>query len=139
MHSLKNTQIFLENGFKASSIAKTMGMTLSYDDESNARVSWQRNPGYDHGMNDTHGGVLATLLDTAGWFTVAAQCAKNVVTSDLHVRMLQPAGARDLVASARVVRGGSKLAVAEMTLHSADGELVATGTASFVVLGELPI
>lgn len=137
--SPKETQAYLEISFNSSPIAKTMGMSLAYDDEGGARISWTRLTGYDHGMNDTHGGVFATLLDSAGWFTVAAQCAKMIVTSDLHVRMLEPAGQRDLVATARMIRSGNKLAVADMQLHSADGQLVATGTASFAIVGDLPL
>ena len=137
--SSKDAQVFLANGFRSAPIAKAMGLTLTYDDEGNARVSWARTTDYDHGMNDTHGGVFATMLDSAGWFTVAAHCVKTVVTSDLHVRMLQPARQQDLVATARIVRIGNKLAVADMQLHSSDGQLVATGTASFVIVGDLPI
>ncbi|GGB53230.1 PaaI family thioesterase (plasmid) [Tistrella bauzanensis] len=124
--------------FKSVPIARSMGLTLSYDEDGNAVIFMPRNPGFDHGMKDTHGGVLAAMLDSAGWFTVAAQCAKMILTSDLHVRMLQGAKQQDLTATARIVRAGAKLVVAEMQLTSADGELVATGSASFSVLGDLP-
>lgn len=124
--------------FKSVPIARSMGLTLSYDEDGNAVIFMPRNPGFDHGMKDTHGGVLAAMLDSAGWFTVAAQCAKMILTSDLHVRMLQGAKQQDLTATARIVRAGAKLVVAEMRLTSADGELVATGSASFSVLGDLP-
>lgn len=137
--SSKDVQRYLINGFRSAPIAKTMGLALTYDDEGNASVSWSRATDYDHGMNDTHGGIFATMLDSAGWFTVAAHCVKTVVTSDLHVRMLQPAKQQDLVATARLVRSGNKLAVADMQLHSADGQLVATGTASFVIVADLPV
>ncbi|MGV0760607.1 PaaI family thioesterase [Tistrella mobilis] len=129
----------LANIFKNVPIAKSMGLSLTYDEAGNAVVSMPRNPGFDHGMKDTHGGVLAAMLDSAGWFTAAAQCSKMVLTSDLHVRMLQGARQQDLTATARIIRAGSKLIVAEMALHSADGELVATGSASFAVLGDLPV
>jgi uncharacterized protein (TIGR00369 family) len=137
--STQEVQAYLANTFKTVPIVKTMGLILTYDDDGTAVVSLPRHPGYDHGMNDTHGGVLATMLDSAGWFTVAAQCRKLIVTSDLHVRMLQGAKRQDLVATARMIRAGGKLAVAEMRLNSTDGELVATGTASFAIVGDLPV
>jgi len=130
---------FLEAAFRGAPISQSMGMTLTYDSEGNATVFMPRHPGYDHGMRDTHGGVLATMLDNAGWFTVAARCRKTVVTADLHVRMLRGAKQQDLIATAQMIRSGGKLAVAEMRLASPDGELVATGTASFSILGDLPI
>ncbi len=135
--SLEAAKAFLQTAFERASIAKTMGMCLTYDDEGNATVFLPRHSGYDHGMGDTHGGILAVMLDTAGWFTVAAHCRKMVLTADLHVRMLEGAKHQDLTATARVVRGGSRLATADMRLTSADGRLVATATASFSVLGEL--
>jgi uncharacterized protein (TIGR00369 family) len=137
--SAQDVMVFLENSFKAAPISKTMGLHIAFDEAGHATISMTRRPDFDHGMQDTHGGVFATMLDSAGWFTVAAQCRKLVVTADLHVRMLQAARHQDLVATARLVRGGGKLAVAEMSLKSADGELVATGTASFSIISDLPI
>lgn len=136
--SLEAAKAFLQSAFDGASIGKTMGMRLTYDDEGNATVFLPRHAGFDHGMGDTHGGVMAVMLDTAGWFTVAAHCRKMVLTADLHVRMLEGAKHQDLTATARVVRAGSRLATADMQLTSADGRLVATATASFSVLGDLP-
>lgn len=130
-------QQYLSTVFRSVPIARTMGMTLTYNVDGEAIIRMPRNPDFHHGMKDTHGGVFATMLDSAGWFTAAAACRKLVVTSDLHVRMLQPARQQDLVATARMVRTGSKLAVADMRLETSDGELVAVGTASFAVIGEL--
>jgi len=120
-------------------IMKTLGMTLEYDADGNAVFKMPSNRNFDHGMKDTHGGIFATLLDSAGWFTVAAQCGKVVVTSDLHVRMLEPAKQQDLVATGKLVRAGSKAAVAEMKVHSASGELLAVGTASFTFVADIPL
>lgn len=135
--SSKRVQQHLINVVKTVPIMKTLGATLEYDDDGNAIFRMPRNASFDHGMQDTHGGVFATLLDSAGWFTVAAQYGKVVVTTDLHVRMLQGARQQDLVATGKIVRAGSKTAVAEMKLCSADGELVAVGTASFTIVGDL--
>lgn len=135
--SPNEAQEYLINVFKSVPIAKSMGMSLEYDEHGQAAIRMPHNPGFHHGMKDTHGGVFATMLDSAGWFTAAAVCRKLVVTSDLHVRMLQPARRQDLVATARMVRTGSNLAVGEMRLSAADGDLIAVGTASFAVVGEL--
>ena len=117
-------------------VSKALGLSLEYDSDGRAMVRMPRNPRFDHGGADTHGGILATLLDTAGWFTVAAACRGPVVTSDIHVRLLQAAKQRNLVATARIVRLGARSAVAEMSVSSDDGELVAVGTASFAKVAE---
>jgi len=115
-----------------------LGCTLEVNAENEAICRLPRNPALDHWGHDTHGGIVATLLDIAGWFTAAAKCGQAVVTSDIHVRFLQAANQQDLVATARIVRMGSKAIVTEMTVSSAAGELVATATASFMKLGEPP-
>jgi uncharacterized protein (TIGR00369 family) len=134
---LKDAQEYLLGVARNVPIMKTMGITLEYNEDGEAVFRMPRNPNFDHGMKDTHGGVFATLLDSAGWFTVAAKCGKFVLTSDLHVRMLQGAKNQDLVATGKLIRSGSKIAVAEMKLCSADGDLIAVGTGSFAIMGEL--
>jgi uncharacterized protein (TIGR00369 family) len=132
-----NVQALLIGLFNNAPIAKTVGITLEYNAAGEAVCRWSRKPEFDHGGHDTHGGVIATLLDTAGWFTAAAQSGQAVLTSDIHVRLLQPAKQRDLVATAHIVRLGAKSIVAEMKVSSGD-DLIATATAAFAKLGELP-
>jgi uncharacterized protein (TIGR00369 family) len=124
--------------FDNAPVTKTLGVTLEYNAEGEATCRWRRNPNLDHGGQDTHGGIIATLLDIAGWFTAAAKSGQAVVTSDIHVRLLQAAKQQDLVATARIIRMGSRSVVTEMTVSSAAGGLVAIATASFAKLGELP-
>jgi len=87
-----------------------------------------------------HGGVAATLVDTAGGLAVRSTLDQpltaGVATIDLNVSYLRPATA-DLVASAEVVRVGSTVGVAEVdvtstTDHGAEDE-VAVGRGSFRV------
>jgi uncharacterized protein (TIGR00369 family) len=132
-----NIQAVLIGLFNNAPINKTLGVTLEYNAEGEAICRWQRKEEFDHGGYDTHGGIIATLLDTAGWFTAAAKCGQAVVTSDIHVRLLQAAKQQDLIATARIVRAGSRSVITEMTVSSAGG-LVATATAAFAKLGELP-
>ena len=132
-----NVQALLIRLFNDAPIATTAGITLEFNAAREAVCRWTRKPELDHGGHDTHGGVIAILLDTAGWFTAAAQSGHAVVTSDIHVRLLQPAKQRDLVATAHIVRLGAKSIVAEMKVSSGD-DLIATATAAFAKVGELP-
>lgn len=134
-----NVQTLLIGLFNNAPISKTLGIVLEYNAAGEAVCRWSRKPEFDHGGRDTHGGVIATLLDTAGWFTAAAQCGGAVLTSDIHVRLLQAAKQRDLVATARIVRMGAKSIVAEMKVSSSDDDLIATATAAFARMGDLPV
>jgi uncharacterized protein (TIGR00369 family) len=135
---MSQIQELLISLFNEAPVNKLFGMTLEFGADGDGIVRLPRNSHLDHGGGDTHGGVIATMLDAAGWFTVAARAGGVVVTSDIQVHLLQAAKRQDLVATAHVVRIGSKSAVAEMRVSTAAGELVAIATASFAKLGELP-
>lgn len=119
--------------FESAPIRKTTGMQLRYDSDARAIFEMPRNPDFDHALHDTHGGLIATLLDNAGWFTVAAHYEKWVVTSDLNIRLLEAAGQSDLIATAKIIRSGKILSVAEMEVRTSGNVLVAIGSGSFVV------
>jgi uncharacterized protein (TIGR00369 family) len=81
-----------------------------------------------------HGGVIATLIDIAG----AAASASGVATDDgatggatshLSVTYLARASG-DLTAEARVVHRSRSMTQSEVSVHGADGRLVATGQVS---------
>lgn len=137
--SPQDARSYLLEAFRRAAIMKTMGLTLDYNAADEAQIRMARNPDYDHGMKDTHGGIFATLLDSAGWFTTALATRRMVVTSDLQIRLLEAAGRRDLTATARLVRAGARTAVTEMSLRAEGGDLLAIGTAAFTLLGELPL
>jgi len=77
------------------------------------------NHGPGHG--DVHGGIAATLIDTAGGLAVRTALDDpvdaGVATIDLNVSYLRPARG-DLVAEADVVRVGSTVGVAEVTVEA---------------------
>ncbi len=114
-------------------ICQTMGLSLTYDPAGSARVTMPRDARFDHGMNDTHGGVFATLLDSAGWFTAAATTKRKVLTSNLSINLLGPAAQGTLVATGVLQWAGRRTAVTEMKLSKTDGSLIASATATFAV------
>ncbi|WP_101294040.1 PaaI family thioesterase [Halegenticoccus soli] len=85
-----------------------------------------------------HGGVAATLVDTAGGIalrtTLDDPLAGGVATVNLNVNYLRRASG-DLTATAEVVRAGGTIGVSEMTVEgpTPDGgtEAVATGQAAY--------
>ena len=119
--------------FDQAPMKHTFRMVLSYDDLGNARLEMPHKADFRNGIQDTHGGVIATLLDNAGWFTAAMQYENWVNTSELTVRLHEPANQEDLIAIGHVVRAGKRLCVAGMEVRSVSGRLVATGSGTFVV------
>lgn len=90
-----------------------------------------------------HGGVISATLDVAGGFVIMLGLAHemdSVPTSfpkmgtiDLRVDYLRPGRGKYFVATARIVRKGSRIAVTHMELHNDAGELIATGGAAYVI------
>jgi len=121
-------------------IARLFGMQLSYDEEGGAVVDLPYNPNLDHALGGIHGGVYATMLDTAGWFTVAASTDAScwVATSEFSVHLLQPVRRSSLRSVGRLVKVGKRQAVAEMRLEDGEGRLVGHGVGTFIVLPNVP-
>jgi uncharacterized protein (TIGR00369 family) len=90
-----------------------------------------------------HGGVISATLDVAGGFAIMMQLASELTaiptsfpkmgTIDLRVDYLRPGRGKHFIATARIVRRGSRIAVTHMELANDAGELIATGSAAYVV------
>ena len=117
-------------------IAATFGMSLSYNEQGQAVVDLPYNAGLDHALGGVHGGVYATMLDTAGWFTAAA--AHDVgcwlATSEMSIHLLLPVERAPLWAVGRLIKRGKRQDVAEMHLYDGDGRLVGHATGTFILL-----
>lgn len=122
-------------------IARTFGMTLSFDEAGQATVVLPYNPGLDHALGGVHGGVYATLLDTAGWFTAAAEhdCSCWLATAEMSIHFLEAAERVGLRAVGRVIKTGKRQDVVAMFLYDDGDRLVAHATGTFIVLPHLPL
>lgn len=78
-----------------------------------------------------HGGAIASLIDIAGTFAIIAAVGHDVVTVDLRVDYLRPVTSGDLLATARPVRVGRSLAVADVEVAGEDGKIAAVGRGLF--------
>jgi uncharacterized protein (TIGR00369 family) len=84
-----------------------------------------------------HGGVISTLIDTAGGFAVwtKVQIEDRVSTIDLRVDYLAPGASETLIAEATVVRVGNRVGVTDIRCFqpSDPTRTVATGKAVYNV------
>ncbi len=82
-----------------------------------------------------HGGVIATLLDTALGYSVCytgdPDNKQLVMTLALNVQYLSVARGQTLIAEGRKIGGGRTVAFAEGQIKDEHGTLVATATANF--------
>jgi uncharacterized protein (TIGR00369 family) len=106
-------------------------MSLRFDDDLRAIVGLPHADFLHHGLGQVHGGIFATLIDTAAWFTAAVHYDTWISTIDFTVRLLEPVEAEDLTAIGSVIRLGKRIATADSEIRTAAGRLVAVGGGTF--------
>lgn len=83
-------------------------------------------------MGSVHGGILASLIDLTGLYTLNAQGTKARATADLRVDYHRPATAGPLVAAGKVVKIGRQISVAETRITGPEGKLLASGRGAYI-------
>ncbi len=80
-----------------------------------------------------HGGVTATLIDTAMAFAVRTRLARDdkTATIDLTVHYVRPHIEGELSCTATVVRGGKRIFTVSAEVHNEEGKLIATGLSTY--------
>lgn len=116
--------------------------------QSEVRFAWQDKLIGNPVQKILQGGVTATALDLAGGVVAAAsiieqldeltmetvqQSLAKLSTIDMRTDYLRPGRGEHFIATAKIIRGGSKVAVARMELHNEKGEHIAFGTGTYMV------
>jgi uncharacterized protein (TIGR00369 family) len=83
-----------------------------------------------------HGGVLATLVDTATFWSVYMRLPEGagLVNIDLKLNYLRPVENGILIAEGRALRTGNSISYAETSVLNENRELVAHGTSTLMTL-----
>ncbi len=91
-------------------------------------------PEISNGNGSVHGGLLATLADSAMALALATNFDGQMgfATADLTIHYFKPART-DITARARVVKKGRRINVGVIDLFDTDGDLVATVLTSFML------
>jgi acyl-coenzyme A thioesterase 13 len=86
----------------------------------------------NHGV--LHGGVIASLIDTAAAFSVSSllQPGETTTTIDLTIHYLAAVTEGEIVAKSEVVRAGRKVVILSIQVHDDKDNLVATATSAFL-------
>lgn len=78
-----------------------------------------------------HGGILATLIDGAGNYALAARIGRAVPTISLHVDYHRRAGPGDLLAVASPIHIGKTISTAAVEIYDRGDVLVASGRGTY--------
>lgn len=87
-----------------------------------------------HGV--VHGGILASLADTAGGMAcyIAAPLGTRMATVEMKINFLEAVDRGTITADARVLRRGKTLAVVECEVRDARGRLAAKALMTFAII-----
>jgi len=114
--------------------ARLLGIEVDSVEPGHAVLSMQLR--HEHMRNNAiaHGGVIATLIDSAMAIAIMALLEENerTVTVDLTIHYLRPVPEGSAKASARVVRAGRRVVTVSAELFDGEGKLAATAISTYL-------
>ena len=112
-----------------------LGMRTVEASEGRVRLAIETTESQKNLQGTIHGGVLATLADTAMGLAVrtAIGPGRPHATIELGVRFVRPAAPGPIEALGTVVRAGSRIAFAEADVTAPDGTLLARASGTYSV------
>jgi acyl-CoA thioesterase len=124
---------FAENALHSLPFAKLIGMELVglRPDEAVIRIEMRDDLRQPSGV--LHGGVTATLIDTAMAFAVRTRLAIDDATAtiDLTVHYLRPHLSGTFTCTAKVVRAGKRIFTVSADVINETGKLIATAISTY--------
>lgn len=113
---------------------KWLGVRLTAFDDTGVAIEtpWRAEFESDPVVGYAHGGILASLIDLAADYAIAARLGRGAPTVDLHIDYHRPAMPGTLLARAAVIKLGGTLGTAEARVYDARDALVASGRALFL-------
>jgi len=124
---------FAENALHNLSFAKLIGMKLVDLKIDEAVISIEMRDDLRQPSGVLHGGVTATLIDTAMAFAVRTRIPMTEATAtiDLTIHYLRPHLTGTFTCTAKVVRAGKRIFTVSADVHGENGKLIATGLSTY--------
>lgn len=125
----KMTEVELQKRITLAPFHKWLGLKLVELNEDGIKVSvpWREEFVVNPKAGYTHGGILATLIDIASDYALAAKLGAPIPTVDLRVDYHRPAMPGVLTIAARPIKLGRTFSTAEAFVTDVEGVLLASG------------
>ena len=122
-----------EDSLHGLPFARLMGMRLIGIRHNEAVISIQMRDDLRQPAGVLHGGVTATLIDTAMAFAVITRLAEGerASTIDLTVHYLRPHTEGSITCTAKVVRAGKRIFTVSADVENEDGKQIATAISTY--------
>ena len=131
----------IEDALSTVPFAKLLGIKLDAVEPGDATLSLQIRDDFKQNAGIVHGGVIASLIDSATAFAILPllNADERTTTVDLTISYLRPLTAGSIVARAKVLRAGRRLIVVSAELFGDGGNLAATALSTYIRLPSKPI
>ena len=124
--------------FNSNHFPRSLGIELDSIESGAARLTLEVKRQHLQLAGVMHGGAIATLIDTAVAFAIvgASHLGARFTTIEMKVNYLSPIREGRIVASARLIRDGRRIVVAECDVIDSRGRLAAKGLLTYMRLEE---
>jgi uncharacterized protein (TIGR00369 family) len=124
---------FAERSLSSLPFSKLIGMKLVDVRPDEAVISIEMRDDLRQPSGVLHGGVTATLIDTAMAFAVRTRLGMHEATAtiDLTVHYLRPHTSGSVACTAKVLRAGKRIFTVTADVVNEEGKLIATGLSTY--------
>jgi len=126
----------VQQSVRAAPYPELIGMVISALEFDSCRIELDVGERHLQPFGIVHGGVLATLIDTATFWAGYMRLPEDagLVNVDLKLNYLKAVTGGYLRAEGRCLRAGRQISYAEASVIDAGGELIAHGTSTLMAL-----
>ena len=130
----------IEDALSTVPFGKLLGIKLDAIEPGEATLSLQIRDDFKQNAGVVHGGVIASLIDTATAFAILPllNAGERTTTVDLTISYLRPLTAGSMLARAKVLRAGKRLIVVSAELFDDGRTLAATALSTYMRLPPKP-
>ena len=127
---------------EAGPFVRLLGMRITEVEEGRVVITVEMRPEHENGIGIAHGGLAATLLDSALGCAVNSVMPAGKIFTTLEMKINYVRAIRrnagTLICTGTVVHAGSRTATAEGRIVDTNGTLYAHGTATCILFKEIP-
>ena len=131
------TNIFLDTvktDFKTSPFWEFIGLQMRELQEGHVNLYLPFNPSFNNVRNSVHGGVYASVLDTAMGMAGRSLGFDEVMTIQMNIQFLKPIIEGAIYSEATVIHQSRSTVLVEGKLFDEEKNLIAHSTGTFKVL-----
>lgn len=131
----------LKRRLHESQTSKLFGFELEAAEAGRAVLKMQVRSRHKQVHGVVHGGILASLADTAGAIAAYTTVARgtHLATVELKINYLEPVDRGSILAEARVLRRGRNFIIADCEIKDGDKKLAAKALMTFAIGPVLPL